>query len=73
MDYDIRDDDMLALVCRLDRETLCHGKILMQQGTVARYLKCVEGAYDAGVMVARKRLTPIDAVPYPYPYHRPRP
>jgi hypothetical protein len=50
-DHSSPDNDALALMCRLDGHTVCCGKILMTQGNVARYLKHVTDAYDAGVRI----------------------
>jgi len=50
-DHSSPDNEALALMCQLDGHTVCYGKILMSQGNVARYLKHVTDAYDAGVRI----------------------
>lgn len=54
-DYSVRDNDGRALMCQPGGYSICFGKILMTQGNVARYLKHVTDAYDAGVRVEGRR------------------
>lgn len=54
-DYSVRDNDGRAMMCHIDGLTICYGKILMSQGNVARYLKHVTDAYDAGLRLEARR------------------